>query len=716
MRSFVFVRILLLFWITLPVFGQIQEEFLPQLHTLRTIAADLERLETDLLTLEPVEALARIDQLTQALSALKAREPDADRHIINRYQTRVYLVEMVIFYNQGDRQQAKERAERVFLDNPGVALSGRLASADCALWFEEIREQAVGVLTITSRPDQAVVFLNGREFGSTPLNQVFAARGNHEILIQKKGYTTWVGKVTVSASAPAELHVDLRKNAGTLMVWVSPPDAEISLDTLSRAIRTEPVHFSLYPLLLAMGFYPPAFSQPVIIDGIAPGERILRIESACYQPIHYRLQVDIGDYFLPIMALTPATAVLTIQSEPSNQPVYVDDLYLGHTPVRDAAICPGSRSLSVQFDAGRVWRKQVWIQENESYSFSAFPRPQVLFLGCEAADRVQALEGAVAMEQWFENSERFSLVERSRAAAFRYRPSVAGVFERMGQPGFDPSSVDWQTQVGNMTATVLETGATLVVFSRLVSAESSDTGYLILIRTDSQKPDILPLPPGSPESAPPKLIAEFLQQTPVLSRLRSGLRITTVGDHAVISEIIPGGPAETSPFHAGDRLIRLANQPVSSRIDAERILRDPELSEEIRVQVDRSGVPIEAIMHMPRQPVTLPLADPGIPYNLILTLIETVSDGELPSRSGLLNAGICRLALEHPAEALETFNRISELDPTGIGSGTLDYIKSIAARAIGQTTLAETFARSARQTDHCTFLHGDGPDLNGLMQ
>lgn len=49
------------------------------------------------------------------------------------------------------------------------------------------------LLTVTSRPAGAIVYLNGQEVGATPLTREFTWYGTYEVVLRKSGYETFKG-------------------------------------------------------------------------------------------------------------------------------------------------------------------------------------------------------------------------------------------------------------------------------------------------------------------------------------------------------------------------------------------------------------------------------------------------------------------------------------------------------------------------------------------
>ncbi|HPQ39017.1 MAG TPA: PEGA domain-containing protein [bacterium] len=695
------------------VYGaDIQEEALPHTMTYREIAARIDGLEDSFEETEPDACLSLVEMLRAGLATIR----DLDPRNRDRLLTRLDMIEMAVLFTREDRPAAESIAGRIFRRDPAVTLSGSLGSAEMAMWFESIRETYVGLLSILSRPPGSKVYLDDVMFGTTPLDNVFAPAGDHSIRLEKDGYTSWIGRVLIQPGEPATIAADLSRNSATLFVWVSPPETAITIDSVPGSITTQPLPALLYPLALSMGLWPKQMAQPVFIEAVKPGQRFIRFESDCHQSVQYRLNVSIGEFFLPPILLQPAESFVSIQSVPDNRPVFIDGRRWGTTPVVRQSACPGSHYIEVQFESGRHWGRHVELEADREQVFQAHPRPSILFLGCASENAGLAIEAAYGIESWIDASESFTLINRRIAERYRYRPAGASVLELMAKPEFDPGDGNWLSKLSNLTATILETNATLVAIARIQPPDSRQPGSLIFIRTDTIKPDVLPIPPGLPGVTPPDEISSLLSGIPPLSRLRSGLRVTTVDRRILVSEIIPGGPSETSPLQSGDRLLQMDGQRLDHRETFESVLSNPETPEMLRITAQRGNREFDVTIPMMRQPVMLPLDDPRVAYNLILTHIDQASFIGETNRDSTLNAGICHLALDQPREALDTFETLNSLDESGIGRGTVQYLMYLAAQALGDLPLATAYRESAAQATSCTIIHGDGPELHALLQ
>jgi hypothetical protein len=72
---------------------------------------------------------------------------------------------------------------------------------------------AAGALCVTTEPDNADVYVDGRLAGQTPANVASLAAGEHRVRIVKSGYLE-NARVTLTAGEPSHLNVKLTKTTG----------------------------------------------------------------------------------------------------------------------------------------------------------------------------------------------------------------------------------------------------------------------------------------------------------------------------------------------------------------------------------------------------------------------------------------------------------------------------------------------------------------------
>jgi hypothetical protein len=96
-----------------------------------------------------------------------------------------------------------------------VAAAVLLAPGFIHLYAAESAVAAVGAINVSSDPPGAIVYVDGRETGTTPLVVDKLAAGDHRVRFVKDGYLENARMVTVAAKKASDLKVTLTRSANT---------------------------------------------------------------------------------------------------------------------------------------------------------------------------------------------------------------------------------------------------------------------------------------------------------------------------------------------------------------------------------------------------------------------------------------------------------------------------------------------------------------------
>ena len=697
--------------------AQIEQEYLPHTHTLHEIALRLNVLENNIRQVDLAVAIQELQSIRDQCEALLpslliSQQQDADHLIL-----RSLFLKMVLDYDSGRKAEAELLANEILHIDPAQTLSGEIATPELAEWFETIRDRYVGFLTVISDPSSATVYLNDASIGITPLEHVFVPVGTHNIRIVRPGFESIEQTIIIERNQTLVINPRLARNSGNLLVWISPPGTSIILDSASEPIVTKPLLPTFYWTLQTLGFYPPDFSQPTVIQAIPQGQHLLSFEKECRKTVEYKITFDAADYYLPLLVLEPIETRINVETDDPGNKVFVDEVFMGFTPLNNAIVCPGERSIKVVFDNKTEWFQTINLPPDANTSFQAFPRPGVLYLGTVSSDRNTADMGEKKILDWIESSDALNIMSSIQSRQFRLHPSVASVLESLKTPDFDPFNPLWTAKLADMVASLSHTNVTLYAFAKLVPKSSHEKAFLFFIHRDSAKPDVIPLPSGIPLEKLSEEIGLELLHLPEMTRLQSGLRVTEINNKLYISDIINDGPSENSFLHPGDIILKMNDLPVTTKNDFEAVLRQSDAPEIMPLTCLQDGAVLETIIQMKRQPLIKALGSKQIPNNIILAHLEVLAATLTPVPEWLkLNAGVCYLAIDRPDKARDYFKKCVLPDSNGINSGTLSYLQFLVEKSLRNQVAADTHLRSAIESTGATIVHGDGPLLYRLLQ
>ncbi len=171
-------------------------------------------------------------------------------------------------------------------------------------------------VTVTSVPEGAMVLVDDRELGRTPLATELDA-GRYTLAIVHPQFRRFENPITVRAGEPLAIGpVELGRPDGTLIVRSNPSGADVSIGGRYRG-RT--------PLTVAVA---PGLPQDVLVNkaGYAPATQTVRVESRAERALS--------------LNLTPVLGEIRVSGEPADAVLYVDGASRG--PANQALSLPAA--------------------------------------------------------------------------------------------------------------------------------------------------------------------------------------------------------------------------------------------------------------------------------------------------------------------------------------------------------------------------------------
>lgn len=201
-----------------------------------------------------------------------------------------------------------------------------------------------GLITLSSTPAEADVTLDGKPFGTTPLEDVEIPPGTHALEFHAQRFLPETRELVVEGGGEHQaLAVELVPNWAAVSITSNPSGAEVSVDGEARG------------------------KTPAKLE-LEAGQRVVEVRLRGYNAWRDTLQVAANEpQELPPIKLALADGRVDLASVPSEAAVSVDGEFRGRTPLtvklaprrshRITLTKPGyvavSRELSVEADSGR---------------------------------------------------------------------------------------------------------------------------------------------------------------------------------------------------------------------------------------------------------------------------------------------------------------------------------------------------------------------------
>lgn len=194
-----------------------------------------------------------------------------------------------------------------------------------------------GGISVSSTPRGASIYVDDMYMGKT--NQVVGnlAAGPHRLVISEAGYVTWEGSVTVRSGEVVPVTVALVAEVnpahGDLLVSSTPTGASVYIDGNYR------------------GFTPA--DDSLDINDLSPGTYAVAVRKPGYQEYSTSVTVQEGGVvrvFAPLQPAAQTAASVEITSTPAGADVFVNNMYMGITPLSFHDIAAGTYTVDIRME------------------------------------------------------------------------------------------------------------------------------------------------------------------------------------------------------------------------------------------------------------------------------------------------------------------------------------------------------------------------------
>lgn len=181
-------------------------------------------------------------------------------------------------------------------------------------------------VTIDSEPPGALVFLNNKLFGQTPLRNMAVETGTTAVRLQLEGHKTGADTLIFEKDLPLSRSYDLIERTGSIKITSKPPGAKIFIDRESTGKTT-----------------------PATIEGLSVNRlhRLVLRSDGYADVVREGINVNQDETSEFDLKLSARTHPLTVESTPHGAEIYLDGVKRGVTPKSFPEITEGVRSLKL---------------------------------------------------------------------------------------------------------------------------------------------------------------------------------------------------------------------------------------------------------------------------------------------------------------------------------------------------------------------------------
>jgi hypothetical protein len=211
------------------------------------------------------------------------------------------------------------------------ALVGILVAACLVIGYKIIiRPEEKAQLSVSTSPSGASLIIDGINKGRTPTAGILVAPGNHQIVVEKEGYSRAERKISVGPKEKKNLVVTLQKprvDPTELRITTNPDKADVFVDDDRKG------------------------TTPLTLKNITPGEHSLTISKDGYEKRSEKFNIASGEKKSVEYPLTQipiqVKATLSVNTSPSGAQLILDGTRVGNTPASIENIAPGTHSLTI---------------------------------------------------------------------------------------------------------------------------------------------------------------------------------------------------------------------------------------------------------------------------------------------------------------------------------------------------------------------------------
>lgn len=165
-----------------------------------------------------------------------------------------------------------------------------------------------GTIKVSSKPPGALVILDGKEIGLTPIEIPAVPAGRHRLAFRLEGYKPHEVEVAVEPQKVAEVSVRLEPLLAKVRIETEPPGAKVFLDRRFVGV------------------------SPVVVPEVEVGEHELVVELEGYGRVERKVEIRPGEQKVSVI-LESLMGTITVRSSPPGATVAVDGKEVGKTPL-----------------------------------------------------------------------------------------------------------------------------------------------------------------------------------------------------------------------------------------------------------------------------------------------------------------------------------------------------------------------------------------------
>jgi tetratricopeptide (TPR) repeat protein len=637
-----------------------------------------------------------ITQITQE----KMKRPLTDAEKLFLLRSLDYLGQA--FFLEEQPEQARGVFTKLIELEPNYKMNEDLVSPKIVDFVNKLREESLGILSVTSDPAGATIKIDGNAAGTTNVASLYTLKGAHDLEISKSGFFLKKDSINVVPGKTVKLNYKLDRSSSVAYFVTYPKGIELVMNGKSLGVTAGDQPSERSQRVATEQNLPAAdFSAEFPVAELQPGAYEIEFRKPCWERQVRKITIDKNDdfYFEPIV-MVPSFASLNITADDPKANIFIDNAYIGLAPRSQLQVCSGKHVVKIKGPLGK-FEKQVELKKDESLAIDAKLHPSLAFLGVSRQGTPSAEVNAQVLEK-LANLTTLNLQDNTDLQ------TDASTTEKILQilTGIASARPDRtrKTQIQELSSKV---ESDLL----LVGREHSGEVDFYLLSNWSSMPDVRTVRLSQPEDWT-KFKDQLDSERSVFEK-RMGVNLidTSVTPGPVIARVVLKTFDDAQPLTPGDILVGINNQPVKTVMDALEQARRNQETGQMTLSIQRSGATITIPVKMVNSAVEVPIEDAALLYNRQMASFKKIynlSINPLEKSLALLNIGLSYMHFGEFEDALDQFRQIDMDRSIGIGPGTVKYRMAVCYNRIGEKKEALDSLSQAARFGQNTLLSDDG--------
>ncbi|HSE41854.1 MAG TPA: PEGA domain-containing protein, partial [Acidobacteriota bacterium] len=278
-------------------------------------------------------------------------------------------------YNEGEQEKARLVFLKLMELNPNYQLNEDLTSPKIIEFVRKIKNENLGVITITSEPPDAVVKLDNVEVGKTDIASLYSLKGDHDLEISKPGFIPQKTPIIVVPGRTQKFNFKLERSSSVAYFITYPKGVEISLGDKLLGTTAGNAPPRAEQSAIASNLPTAEFSSEFAVPDLQPGSYEVEFRKPCFETQRRRITiVENDDYPFEPIVLSPSIAFLNITADDEKANIFIDNEYIGLAPLQKHQVCTGKHVIKIKGPRGK-FETTLDVKKNDALNINARLNP-----------------------------------------------------------------------------------------------------------------------------------------------------------------------------------------------------------------------------------------------------------------------------------------------------------------------------------------------------